>query len=94
MSKNLLNFGIAGIIGRLRAFLDAFRRTERARRTVACDRNELAMEEAVQGLTGIKCLRNYEEVYVPEIRRADMRTHLAGMPARRDYNDRVYRCAA
>ena len=47
MLNQLLNFGIVGIGGRPKAFLDAFSKTGRARLAAVCDRNPDAMAEAI-----------------------------------------------
>lgn len=66
MLNQLLNFGIVGIGGRPKAFLDAFFKTGRARLAAVCDRNPDTMAEAMQGLPDVKRYTDYEEMLEQE----------------------------
>ncbi|MGI6260761.1 MAG: Gfo/Idh/MocA family protein [Acutalibacteraceae bacterium] len=66
MGKELLNFGIVGIGGRPRAFLDAFSKTGRARLASVCDRNADTMAESMKDLPDVKRYTDYEEMLEKE----------------------------
>ena len=62
MLNQLLNFGIVGIGGRPKAFLDAFSKTGRARLAAVCDRNPETMAEAMQDLPDVRQYTDYAEM--------------------------------
>ena len=62
MTKELLNFGIVGIGGRPKAFLDAFSKTGKARLAAVCDRNADAMAESMKDLPEVTRYTDYEEM--------------------------------
>ena len=66
LAKELLNFGIVGIGGRPRAFLDAFTKTGRARLCAVCDRNAETMAQAMKDLPDVKRYTDYEEMLEKE----------------------------
>lgn len=56
----MLRFGIVGIAGRPRVFLDAFERSGQAVLAAVCDKNEQAMADAMAGLDGVAQYTDYE----------------------------------
>ncbi len=66
MTRELLQFGIVGIGGRPKAFLDAFKITGRARLAAVCDRNEEAMAESMKDLPDVRRYTDYEEMLEKE----------------------------
>lgn len=66
MYKNLLNFGIVGIGGRPRVFLEAFERSEKARLIAVCDNNKERMQESLKDIPGVTCYTDYSEMLIKE----------------------------
>lgn len=66
MIREKLNFGIVGIGGRPRAFLEAFEKTGSARLAAVCDRDTEAMQNAVGDLKDVRRYTDYEEMLEKE----------------------------